>query len=277
MRAGRTSAACQVRGKTVTVIFRKPYAAWEALISGNIYPAASLRGANVNTLYQSSLDVSSGPYRFSSWQKGTQLVLVKNATFRAGPQARLDRLVFRYIPNTASLFQSLRSNEIQVTEPQPQLQIVEIRRNSSYRVQSGPGYFFEHMDLQQGPQGHPALKRKYVRQALIQSINRADVRNALYVNSGLVASAAQLPVLQSLIWKPFEANYRPFFARWALQPAGCDRAAPRERLHRWSDHAEPQQHEHLDLPRCREAVVPLQHHRRQPASCADVRDRPEPD
>ena len=206
----------QVRGKTVTVIFRRPYAAWEALISGNIYPAHKIAGANVNTLYQSGIDVSSGPYRFSSWQKGTQLVLVKNTTFRAGPQARLDRLVFRYIPNTASLFQSLRSNEIQVTEPQPQLQIVEIRRNSSYRVQSGPGYFFEHMDLQQGPQGHPALKRKYVRQALIQSINRADVRNALYVNSGLVASAAQLPVLQSLVWKPFEANYRPFFARWGF-------------------------------------------------------------
>jgi peptide/nickel transport system substrate-binding protein len=72
------------------------------------------------------------------------------------------------------------------------------------------------MDLQQGPQGHPALKRKYVRQALIQSINRSDVRNALYVNSGLVASAASLPVLQSLIWKPFEAPYQPFFSRWGF-------------------------------------------------------------
>src|SRR5688572_16453900 len=83
----------QVAGKTVTVRFRRPYAAWEALISGNIYPARDLAGANVNTLYQSSLNLSSGPYRFSSWQKGTQLVLVKNATFRAGPAARLDRLV----------------------------------------------------------------------------------------------------------------------------------------------------------------------------------------
>jgi peptide/nickel transport system substrate-binding protein len=206
----------QVAGKTVTVRFRRPYAAWEPLVSTNIYPAHKIAGANFNQLYQSGLDVSNGPYRFVSWQKGTQLVLAKNATFRAGPQARLDRLVFRYIPNTASLFQSLRSNEIQVTEPQPQLQIVEIRRNSQFRVQSGPGYFFEHMDLQQGPQGHPALKRKYVRQALIQGINRSDVRNALYVQPGLVASAAQLPVLQSLIWKPFEANYRPFFSRWGF-------------------------------------------------------------
>jgi peptide/nickel transport system substrate-binding protein len=206
----------QVRGKTVTVRFRRPYAAWEPLVAVNIYPAHKLRGANVNQLYQSGLDVSSGPYRFVSWQKGTQLVLARNTTYRAGPVPRLDRLVFRYIPNPASLFQSLRSDEIQVTEPQPQLQIVDIRRNSQFRVQSGPGYFFEHMDFQFGPQGHPALKRRYVRQALIQGINRSDIRNALYVQPGLVASARQLPVLQSLIWKPFEPNYRPFFARWAF-------------------------------------------------------------
>ena len=206
----------KVAGKKVTVVFNKPYAAWEALISGNVYPASGLSGANVNTLYQSGLNVSSGPYKFVSWQKGTQLVLAKNTAFKAGPSPRLDRLVFRYIPNTASLFQALRSNEISVTEPQPQLQIVDIRKNNAFRVQSGPGYFFEHMDLQQGPQGHPALKKKFVRQALIQGINRADVRNALYVQSGLVRSAAELPVLQSLIWKPFEAAYQPFFARWGF-------------------------------------------------------------
>jgi peptide/nickel transport system substrate-binding protein len=206
----------QVSGKTVTVTFRRPWAAWEPLVSSNIYPAHKLAGANINQLYQNGLDVSSGPYRFVSWQKGTQLVLAKNASFRAGPQARLDRIVFRYIPNTASLFQSLRSNEIQVTEPQPQLQIVEIRRNNAFRVQSGPGYFFEHLDFQFGPQGHAALKRRYVRQAIAMGVNRADVRTALYVQPGLVASARQLPVLQSLIWKPFEANYRPFFARWGF-------------------------------------------------------------
>jgi len=205
-----------VKGKTVTVTFRKPYAAWEPLVAGNIYPAHKLAGANVNTLYQSGLDVSSGPFKFVSWQKGTQLVLAKNTAYRAGRQARIDRIVYRYIPNTASLFQSLRSNEIQVTEPQPQLQIVDIRKNPAFKVQSRPGYFFEHMDLQQGPQGHAALKKRFVRQALIQSINRSDVRNALYVNSGLVASANDLPVLQSLIWKPFEPNYRPFFSRWGF-------------------------------------------------------------
>ena len=216
----------QVRGKTVTVIFRKPYAAWEVLISGNIYPAASLRGANVNTLYQSSLDVSSGPYRFSSWQKGTQLVLVKNATFRAGPQARLDRLVFRYIPNTASLFQSLRSNEIQVTSPAA----APDRGDPAQQLVSGPvrpRVLVRAHGHAAGPAGPSGAEAEVRPPGAHPEHHRADVRNALYVNSGLVASAAQLPVLQSLIWKPFEANTgRSSPGGASMQRAAIARSAP---------------------------------------------------
>jgi peptide/nickel transport system substrate-binding protein len=97
-----------------------------------------------------------------------------------------------------------------VTEPQPQLQIVDIRKNTSkFKVQSGPGYFWEHMDIQFGPKGHAALKQRYIRQALITGINRTQIKQALYVTPGLVGSAKELPVLQSHIFKPFEQYYQP--------------------------------------------------------------------
>jgi peptide/nickel transport system substrate-binding protein len=179
-------------------------------------PAHKIAGQNFNDLWRNSMDISSGPFKFVSWQKGTQLVLAKNNAFTAAPKAKLDRVVFRYIPSTPSIFQALLSGEIDETEPQAQLQIVDIRKNSKFKVQSGPGYFFEHMDIQFGPKGHPALKKKYVRQALITGINRAQIRQALYITPGLVASAKELPVLQSDIFKPFEPDYRPNWARWAF-------------------------------------------------------------
>ncbi|MDH4102977.1 MAG: peptide ABC transporter substrate-binding protein [Thermoleophilia bacterium] len=211
-------ASVKVKGKNVTVTFKKgkSYAAWDALVASSPYPAHKMAGKNFNDLYRESLDVSSGPFKFSSWQKGTQLVLVKNTAFKAGKPAKVDRVVFRYIPSTPSLFQALQSGEIQVTEPQPQLQIVDIRKNSKFNVQSGPGYFYEHMDIQFGPKGHPALKQRYVRQALITGINRAQIRQALYVTPGLVASAKSLPVLQSLIFKPFEEPYQPNWAKFGF-------------------------------------------------------------
>jgi peptide/nickel transport system substrate-binding protein len=212
-------ASVKVQGKGATVTWKRgrAYAAWDNLVANTSpMPAHKVAGKNFNDLWRDSLDVASGPFRFVSWQKGTQLVMQRNTTFTAGPRAKLDRVVFRYIPSTPSMFQALQSGEVDQTEPQPQLQIVDIRRDRRFQVQSGPGYFWEHLDLQTGPRGHAALKKKYVRQALITGINRAQIRQALYITPGLVASAKDLPVLQSHIFKPFEQYYEPHWARWSF-------------------------------------------------------------
>jgi len=70
------------------------------------------------------------------------------------------------------------------------------------------------MDIQVGPKGAAPLKKAYVRQALVQGINRTQIRNALYVSTGIVQSAKDLPVLQSNIYKPFEKYYKPNWAIW---------------------------------------------------------------
>jgi peptide/nickel transport system substrate-binding protein len=226
-------AGIKVNGKSFTVTWKKgrAYAAWDALVGNTSpMPAHKVAGQNFNDLWRNGIDVASGPFKFVSWQKGTQLVLAKNTAYSAGAKAFLDRVVFRYIPSTPSLFSALQSGEIDETEPQAQLQIVDIRKDKRFKVQSGPGYFWEHMDIQFGPQGHPALKRKYVRQALITGINRAQIRQALYISPGLVSSAKDLPVLQSHMFKPFEPDYKPNWARWSfsqrkaieiLRKAGC--------------------------------------------------------
>ena len=41
------------------------------------------------------IDIASGPFKFQSWQRGTQMTLVKNPAFKAGSPAKIDRLVFR--------------------------------------------------------------------------------------------------------------------------------------------------------------------------------------
>jgi peptide/nickel transport system substrate-binding protein len=209
-------ASIKASGKSVKVVWKKNkgYAAWDALVATSPMPTQSVVGQDFNKLWSDSIAVASGPFKFQSWQKGTQLTLVKNTAFAAGPQAKLDRVVFRYIPSTASMFQALSSGEIDETEPQPQLQIAQIQKDSRFKVQTGPGYFWEHMDIQFGPKGHPALKKAYVRQALIQGINRAQIRQALYITPGLVKDAKSLPVLQSHIFKPFEPYYKPNWARW---------------------------------------------------------------
>ena len=127
---------------------------------------------------------------------------------------KLDRLVFRYILDTNSRFQALKAGEGQVMEPQPQLQIADFMKDSKFKVDTKVGYTYEHIDFQFGAKGHPALKQPYVRQALIQGMNRAQVASALY---GEISKG--LPALQSLIYKPFELPYKKNFAAWRFNQA----------------------------------------------------------
>lgn len=193
--------------KTVTVVFSKAYAAWESLVSSGPYPAHIVKGKDMNAMFLNSVPVSSGPWLFQSLQKGVQITVRKNPRFRAGPQMKLDRMVFRYILDTNSRFQALKAGEGQVMEPQPQLQIADFMKDSKFKVDTKTGYTYEHIDIQFGAKGHPALKQPYVRQALIAGMNRSQVASALY---GEISKG--LPALQSLFFKPFEATYQKNFA-----------------------------------------------------------------
>jgi peptide/nickel transport system substrate-binding protein len=204
-------ASIKASGKTFVVTWKKgkPYANWDVLVGSTVLPQHVVQGKDFNHIWDNSVNIASGPFKFQSWQKGTQLTLVKNPLFKAGTPAKLDKVVFRYIPSTPSIFQALQSGEIQVTEPQPQIQINDIRKNSKFNVQNGAGYQWAHIDMQFGPKGAPALKQRYVRQALIMGMNRAQIRQALYVTPGIVGSAKDLPVLQSNQFKTFEKYYQP--------------------------------------------------------------------
>ena len=202
-------------GKSGTVVFNRPFAAWESLVSSGVYAAHVVRGKNMNQMFNDSIPVSSGPWKFQSWQKGVQLTLVKNPRFRVGPQMKLDRVVFKYIVDTNSRFQAMKAGEGQIMEPQPQLQIADFLNDNKFKVQRSPEYAFEHIDVQLGPRGHPALKQLFVRQALIMGINRRRVATALYKDI-----APGLPTLESLVFKPFEKGlYKRNFAKWRYNPA----------------------------------------------------------
>jgi peptide/nickel transport system substrate-binding protein len=212
-------------GKSGTIVFARPFAAWESLVSGGVYAAHVIRGKNMNQMFNDSIPVSSGPWKFQSWQKGVQITLVKNPRFRVGPGMKLDRVVFRYILDTNARFQALEAGEGHVMEPQPQLQIADFLNDSDFRVQRSPEYAYEHIDIQLGPRGHPALQRPFVRRALITGIDRQQISRALFRTI-----APGLPTLESLVFKTFERGYRQHFRIWRynaqraiglMRSAGC--------------------------------------------------------
>ena len=200
------------KGKTATIVFKNPYADWENLVSTGLYQAAAVTGKDMNQTFLNSIPVSSGPWKFDSWQKGVQIAVVRNPRFKVGAPMKLDRVVWKYILDTNARFQAIKANEGQATESQAQLQVADFLNNKSYTVHAGAGYSFEHIDIQFGPKGHPALKQRFVRQALISGINRSQIAGTLYktIYPGLKP-------LQSTVFFPVDKQYyKPNYQKWSF-------------------------------------------------------------
>jgi peptide/nickel transport system substrate-binding protein len=78
--------------------------------------------------------VGTGPFKFAEWKKGQAITLERNPDYW-GPKARLDRLVFRGIPDVETRFAALQANEIQI---QTDLNVNDVAtaRKKGFRVAS---------------------------------------------------------------------------------------------------------------------------------------------
>ena len=139
---------------------------------------------------------------FESWQRGQQITVARNPNYW-GKKAPLAKIIYRQVPNTQTQFQALRAGELNVLRPQFQTAIAEIQKDKRFTVQMGPEYQWEHLDFQQGPKGHPALKKLYVRKAIATAVNRQQIANNLFK-----PVVEKLPVLQSTMYKNFEQKYK---------------------------------------------------------------------
>jgi peptide/nickel transport system substrate-binding protein len=197
--------------KTITFNFSEPYAAWQLLFS-EILPAHVLEGEDFETVMNDSLpDVSGGPFVFESWDRGTQLTMVRNEEFWGGDVA-LDELTFRYVPDTTTLTQQMRGGEINVYDPQPQIELIqqldEVSDRINYEVGLGP--VWEHIDFNTLV---PGLDKDYVRQAIALGINRQQIVETLVQPVDPEAS-----VLQQPFWMTNSEFYEPTFDQWDHDP-----------------------------------------------------------
>ena len=203
-----------VDDKTVTFTFSEPYAPWRSLFA-NVLPAHVLEGEDFLTFLNDGLPpVSGGPFVFDSWDRGTQLRLVANPDYWGG-EVGVDELVFRYVPDSATLQQQLAGGELDVADPQPQLDLVEQLERSADRLDYATAFgpVWEHIDFNTAVDG---LDRPFVRQAIAMGIDRERIVDTLVRQ---VAPDAE--VLDNPFWMANSDNYQPTYDRWAHDPAAA--------------------------------------------------------
>jgi len=169
-------------GKTVTMVYKKPFADWKSLFI-NMYPAhiAKQHGDNAAsfTWFESNpLPVSGGPYVVSSVSGDHTSVILKANPRYYGPKPNLSQVTFRAITDTSQEPTALQNREVDGIYPQPETSLVTALKGMgsqiTYHIDSGLS--FEHIDFNLK---NPALGNATWGDTLRTAMFTATNRNAI--------------------------------------------------------------------------------------------------
>lgn len=131
-----------------------------------------------------------GPYKIAEVKLGSHVTLEPNPHFY-GPTPKIQKIIIKLIPNTATLEANLRSGTIDMVSSLgftfDQALAFEKKVKSeklNYQVIFQPSLIYEHIDLNLE---NPLLKDLRVRKALVHAINREDLVKALFEGKQRVA------------------------------------------------------------------------------------------
>ena len=203
--------------KTIVIPFTEPYAGWKDALFAPLLPAHALEGENYNKVWTNEIvnpktgePIASGPFQFESYNKGSNLTIVRNEEWYGDHLAYLDEIVFQFIPDTSAEIQAVRGGEVDAIYPQPQLELVDLTTEEGITIESGAGTTWEHVDFQYG---NELLAEDYVRQAIAHGIDRQAIIDQLFADIN-----PDLELLNNLIFMSNAPEYEEHFQDYGGNP-----------------------------------------------------------
>ena len=203
--------------KQITFKWKKPYAAWQ-LLFGGVYPAQALAGMDFNKIWTNCIcgndgkPVSDGPFILTNYTKGQGSTLKKNPLFY-GKKAKLNEIDFKIITDTNTEVQAMRGGEVDAINPTFGLNLLPLKSTPGVTFNQVPGLYQEHIDIQFGPKGQPLLRAPWMRKAIMMGIDRPAIIKTVYGEM-----AGNTKPLDSIVYYPADAAYKPDFAKWNYDP-----------------------------------------------------------
>jgi len=162
-------------GKTVTVVFTKPFGDWKALFSPLI-PAHIAQKVGFNGGFQTfgaAAKVSGGPYEIQSYTKGENLVEVRNPHYW-GPRGKLNKIIFRFILDDSQAPPAVQNGEANMVNPALASTAFydAVKGIPNFTTKVLPGLEFQHMDFNES---NPYLAKLGIRQAIAYGTNRQQM------------------------------------------------------------------------------------------------------
>jgi len=160
--------------------------------------------------------VGTGPFKFVEWAPDDKIVLVKNENYW-GEQAKLDKLVFRSIPDNSTRLMELQSGTIDIMDGITPDDVETIKNDDNFQLTLRPsmnvGYLA--MNTEKEPFDDPK-----VRKAVNMAINKKEIINAFFAGLAKTAKNPLPPSLWGYNDSIEEYEFDPAQAKALLAEAG---------------------------------------------------------
>ncbi|MGH7469868.1 MAG: peptide ABC transporter substrate-binding protein [Longimicrobiales bacterium] len=205
---------------TAVVHYKEVYAPYALQFFRGTLPKHVLEGRNIDQANDyNRAPLGTGPYRVAEWKTGEHILLERvPAYWRGGGQPHIQRILFRFLSNTTTRINQLKTGEVHVVALVPWDKVRELREVPGVRLNQVLGNGYEHVTLNQ--RQFAPFQDVRVRQALAHAIDRDLIVRTIL--DGLV-QVVNGPV-QPLSWA-YDADVRsygfdPHKARRLLEEAG---------------------------------------------------------
>ena len=153
--------------------------------------------------------VGTGPFRFVEWKRDDQIVLERNPDYW-GDKAKLDKLVFRIVPDAQTTLIELDKGTIHMSGNFPAGQLADIAKDTNVTIQRTPqlqlfGYWFNvKKDLFSDVRVRKALRLAVDTDTIVKTIGAGLMERAR--GPVYVTSPVEHPTLQEPAYNPDEAK-----------------------------------------------------------------------
>ena len=195
---------------TAIVHYKEIYAPYDIQFIRGLLPKHVLEGRDIDrALDYNRNPLGTGPYRVAEWKAGEYILLERVPRYwRGSDLPKIRRVMFKFIANTSTRVNQLKSGEVHVVALVPWDKHREIADVPSIVVHKTRGNAYEHLTLNQ--RRFPPFADVRVRRALIHALDRD-----LYARTILDGLA---PVAHGPI-QPISWAYTDRITRYAFDPA----------------------------------------------------------
>jgi peptide/nickel transport system substrate-binding protein len=170
-----------------------------------------------------SAPVGSGPYRFVSWQRGSQIQLEAFPGYFLGTP-KIDQIVYKIIPDGNTLATQIQTHEVDIGWNEPPTQYARLQNVPGVTTIAPVVYVFDHLDFNLT---RPMFQDVRVRRALTYAIDRPTLLAKIQHGLGELSPTFMDPTLYKSAYDPTVMTYPydPARANALLDAAGWRRGA----------------------------------------------------